>query len=81
LSINDPKIAKTIGLCLPDKDRMNEIIKVFQDFTRCRSGDDLKPISMDNIKNMIKLNNCTEKIDNITVANPNLVTRNFKEEL
>ena len=72
LNINDAKNRKTVGLCLADKDSMKDIIKVFQDFLRCRGGDDLKPISVETIKNLV-LNNCTEKIDNITVANPNLV--------
>ena len=69
ISINDAKNRKTIGLCLPNKDRMNDILKVFRDFFRCRAGDDLKPIPIDVIKHLIRYKNCSEKIVNETLTN------------
>ena len=71
--VNDARNRKTINLCLPNKDRMNEIIKAFSDFTRCRGGDDLKPISIDSIKKLVLMNNCTETINNISQSKPESV--------
>jgi len=61
INFNDSKFSKNVALCFDNKERMNEIIKAFHDFNRCRSGDDLKPVTLEAIKRLVKIyDNCTD---------------------